>query len=594
MARPNFANRNVRAKGDKSFIGKSRFITTPDHLTTFNAGYIVPVFIKKTQANSSYKLDLASIIEMPTLINRFYGKAFIDCYAFFATDELLFDKYEDYIGEGKDNSFNEKLYGRSGRIPNTESGGPITPTLFRPQLIGNTESGNKIHVSEHSIHNYLGLPLGDIDLDKIFIDACPWRFYHSIYNNYFRSGFLQDPKNTDFGLGTSDFHNFALLKACKLPDYFTGYQTTSPQLFDDIAIGLSGEAPVVADSRFALVGVTDNLESNRFYAGSLVREGSPTQGIIDEKYGDDTYSLKHYYGEHDNAHSFTSFPPLSPINKVADIGGINPKVVLDDASEVSLNAIRMGFALQHISEKSLLGTDLKSLAKWAWGLNLNDFHLDKPLYIGGSRIPLQVNAISQTTPAFESGENAVTTPLGYKAGQSSTIGRNLTNVRFNSPMTGWVMVVIVIRQENVYEYGIDRNLTIKDRFDEYWREFIGAGNQKTYNYEIFYDDKMTADELHEAFGFAPYAEHIRRDLNRISGYFSSKSSTSLNTKHLGSVFTSLPHLGNDFIESDADEVFDRLIAVESDKAHQFEGYFYFKYEKITPVPMTSNPGLRSL
>jgi len=573
---------------------RTKFKTNPNTLTTFNASYIIPVRIFKCLPSSNYKVDLGSLIRLPTLLNPVMGKLYLDTYIFYCPLTLLYDKFEELIGEGHDNSFSESLYGLGGRIPNIESvGQTIVPDLFNPRLT-TTDEKHKINVTEHSLANYLGMPLGEVDLEKNFINALPFRMYNLIYNNFFRSPFLQNPLITDFGQSTSEIENYELKKACRAVDFYSSC-TNVPQLNSDISIGLSGDAPLrIDDDAFMpVIGTGDiaqfylqgDTESRILYSTTNSSEDPNIFGnvVMNNTLGGNAKDIRFANREQTGLDRDYLKVDLEKTRGIyAD---------LSRASEITLSQLRNAFILQHLSERALFGTDLKSILLSSFSEKVSDYHLDRPLYVGGSRQLISVSQITQTSATESQG-----TALGSTAGQSVTIAKNANSVSFSSPLWGYCMVVCVLRHEPVYEYGLDPILTEHDKFDYYWPELNGVGNIAIPNKYIYFDGNLdTPNE--EAFGFNEYGAELRYDRNVISGYFSSKSQYSLNTWHLGDVYDSCPTLGSDWIEDNTDVVLSRCLAVsDEEKAHipQAIGYFQFNIEKTMPMPPYSVPGLSRL
>ena len=88
---------------------------------------------------------------------------------------------------------------------------------------------------------------------------------------------------------------------------------------------------------------------------------------------------------------------------------------LSSASSVTVNALRIAFATQKAYEKDARGgTRYVEMIKSHFGVNSPDARQQRPEYLGGNRIPINVNQVVQN-----SGEIG-NTPLGNVAGYSVT------------------------------------------------------------------------------------------------------------------------------------------------------------------------------
>ena len=102
----------------------------------------------------------------------------------------------------------------------------------------------------------------------------PLRAYVLIYNDWFRSDYLQDPIGIEFGDYNEDStHNYddkyVLMRRGKRFDYYTSC-LPFPQAGPGVEISLGGNAPVYANDGTNVSGIPANSISNVAGAGRLL------------------------------------------------------------------------------------------------------------------------------------------------------------------------------------------------------------------------------------------------------------------------------------------------------------------------------------
>lgn len=578
-------------------VNLGRRITKPQHLTTYNASEIVPVGIFSTLPKGRYKIDMGVISRMPALKHPVMGKLWLDTYAFFIPNTLVDEKFEKLIGEGHDNTFVEGLYGPGSHNPNTQSvGQSITPTLFTPHIehsIGTkyfdvdiNKSGVELETSR--LLQYLGLPIttktnasnvttrlfaaynGNYDEN---LSAYRLRMYNLIYNTFFRHPFLQDPLPIDYSQPVSYLYEiidgvqtprFKLLRANRSSDYFSdGF--VSSTLYADIGVSLLGTAPVsgnidlVNDGRLIL-GKNDNNKG-------FVQNNANKDLIVAVQQGTmSAWDVADYRGG-----IKTSF---------------NLNTDLSQASILPINKLREAITLQHLSEKALFGTDYKSILLSSFGVELLNYELSEPLFIGGRRIPIQIQQVNQTSNVISSSDTLVS-PLGEYGGQSTTInkvsgeGNDSIYINCNNNGYGMIFIVQVVRHESVYQYGVDASFYEHDKFDYFMTEFQGLSNISVPEKLIYRTGVRVNDDA--TFNFQRYGFKYAKDLNRVSGLFASGNQTPLDDWHLADIYASAPHFDGEWIKDTTKEVLQRCIAVNPILAPQFVSLIQFEIDKEIPV-----------
>ena len=173
-------------------IPRSKFNRSHGLKTTFDSGYLVPIFVDEVLPGDTFTMDCTLFSRVATLISPIMDNMYLDTFWFYVPERLLFEHFENMCGQ-QDNP--------------TDSTDYLFPTVKSPA--GGFAVG--------SIADYFGLPTGVANLE---VRAEPFRAYNLIYNEWFRDENLQD--SVPFTKADSDnYSNYTLLRRGKRHDYFT-------------------------------------------------------------------------------------------------------------------------------------------------------------------------------------------------------------------------------------------------------------------------------------------------------------------------------------------------------------------------------------
>ena len=117
-------------------ISRSRFARKSQHKTTFNLGYLIPIYCDEVLPGDTRSLDLASLVRMTTPIAPIMDNIYLDIYAFFVPNRIVWDHWKEFMGEN-----------------NTSAGIPLVS--YSIPFVSAT-SGHNCQVG--SICDYFGLP----------------------------------------------------------------------------------------------------------------------------------------------------------------------------------------------------------------------------------------------------------------------------------------------------------------------------------------------------------------------------------------------------------------------------------------------------
>ncbi|ALS03455.1 VP1 [Gokushovirus WZ-2015a] len=489
---------------------------------------------------------------MQTLLTPMMDNVYLDTYYFFVPNRLVWDHWKEFCGENTESAW----------IPQTEYS---IPQITAPA--GGWEVG--------TIADYFGVPTGVANLS---ISALPFRAYALIMNEWFRDQNLMDPLAVPVDDATVVGSNGALAiqdvakggkpyVASKYHDYFTS-ALPSPQKGPDVTIpvGSSGPYPVMSlqNSVKPMDYVSYNVDSMKF----VLPDGRPAgQGIFGSS-GDGAVRLQ------DNT-SFTSTSSYYPGNLWA----------LDDGSAVAatINQLRLAFQVQKFYEKQARGgSRYTEVVRSFFGVTSPDARLQRPEYLGGNRVPINVNQVIQQSGTGTASE----TPQGTVVGMSLTTD---SHSDFTKSFTehGFIIGVMCARYDHTYQQGLERMWSRKDKFDYYWPVFANIGEQGIKNKEIYAQGTAQDDQI---FGYQEAWADYRYKPNRVTGEMRSAYKQSLDVWHLADDYAKLPSLSSEWIVEDKTNI-DRVLAVTSQISNQFFADIYVKNYCTRPLPMYSIPGL---
>lgn len=557
-------NRNVEShfalNPTRLDIGRSTFDRSCSIKLSFNAGDIVPFYVDEVLPGDSFNVKTSKVVRMPSLLTPIMDNIYLDTYYFFVPNRLVWSHWKEFNGE------------------NTQSAWLPTTEYEIPQITAPAGGWNV-----GTIADYMGIPT---EVSNLSVNALPFRAYAMICNEWFRDENLSDPLNiplddatvagVNTGTAVTDVAKGGLCyKASKYHDYFTS-ALPAPQKGPDVTIPVAsgGVINVVGNGKtLALVGNSGQpfaLQSNgngsevRFRFDSFGQPvGAPSSYSSDTIYGRFGVPTAEQLGD-----------DLSNSGLI----GVQPAV----AQAATINQLRMAFQIQKLYERDARGgTRYIEILKSHFGVTSPDARLQRPEYLGGNRIPININQIVQQSGTVEG-----STPQGTPVGLSVT---NDTHSDFRKSFVehGFVIGVMVARYDHTYQQGLERFWSRKDRFDFYWPVFANIGEQAILNKEIYAQGTSTDDEV---FGYQEAWADYRYKPNRVSGEMRSNYAQSLDVWHLADDYKSLPRLSDSWIREDSGTV-DRVLAVSSSVSHQFFADIYVQNRTTRPMPMYSIPGL---
>jgi hypothetical protein len=457
-------------------IRRSAFNLSYDKKFNCDMGQLIPVMADEVVPGDVFNIGNEVVIRFQPLVAPVLHEINVYIHYFFVPYRILWHdsddvNWENFITGGED--------------------GTDASTLPR---------WNPTNNGKYSLWDYLGFPIG-VKPNGALPLSFPKRAYNMIWNEYYRDENLQDPVNID---------QENILNRCWEKDYFSSALPWQQR----------GIAPALPIS-----GTTSAVFSNDLRTNVDSNWTMGVNGLYAEPVDNYTRFKTKVDVKGDTTHSHLI--PASQLN--------NNTVDLSNATTFDVSDLRLAFQIQKWLERNARGgARYTEFLRAHFGVAPRDERLQRPEYLGGTKSPILVSEVLQTS------STDTTSPQGNLAGHGISVAGNHV-CRYHAKEFGVIIGLMSIMPRTAYMQGINRQWLRRTRYDFYSPEFAHLSEQGIERAEIYADDNETDNQT--LFGYQGRYNEMRKKQSMVCA----DMRDTFDFWHLARKFSTPPMLNSSFV-----------------------------------------------
>ncbi|AXH75816.1 MAG: major capsid protein [Microviridae sp.] len=516
-------------------IQRSRLRLKQTRKQAFNASELIPIMCEEVLPGDTWQHTESVMARLATPIAPAVDDIDLETFYFFVPNRISWPDWEEFI---------------TG----------TNPSLTIPTIAAYDTGLPGYRLNTNSVFDHFGLIPQTYGAAAFKINVLPIWAYFEIYNQWFRDENLQ----TEWTWSAAWTYNTseqitqggtqwtqACLRLNKRHDYFTS-SLPFAQKGTAVSIPLGTSAPVYTTT---LTG----------FAPTIWTPGSA------------------------NSKNLVN---TNPVTVSADTGA-NGSIFADlsTATAATINSLRLAVTTQQLLELDARGGSryVENLLAH-WGVRSPDYRLQLPEYLGGSKLPVNVNPIAQTAAYTTVDGSSADSALGNLGAEMHASGTNRT-FTYAATEHGYIIGLAAVRATPTYQQGTRRHWRRTTRLDYPDPIFANIGEQAVATQEIY--QNVTNVPTTPTWGYQQRYAEMYYTPNEITGVLRSTYTTPLDWWHYAEKFAAEPALNAAFITDKTQETLARSLATDPSDQWQAQIIMDINHNSVVArlLPANPSPGL---
>ena len=577
---------------------RSTFPLNHENKFTCQIGQLVPIMCEPVLPGDHWKFNTEFMLRMMPMMAPIMQRLDVSVHVFFVPNRLIMDNFEQFMTGGEDGKemIQVPMISNLTLAQDSDNDGSDATVMWneKDSIIsdsGITQPGElmdflgyqPIYVNPSTITD-ANVPLGQSLLPINAYNLIWWEYYRDQNvdpNQPYECPLLKTNKyarnyNELFGMFNESSMGggrqyiteyFKLRHRCWAKDYFTSALPWT-QRGEDVHIPIYGNA---------------TMEPATLQVSRINGTGTPNTPLQDEVYNSQTGELMSGSG---NDIAWTNGglrTQETPIFINARNLGISSEEVqklrlnIEQLNAASIIEFRRANALQKFLERSAtVGGRYKEFVLGHFGVHTADSRLDRPEYLGGGRVPIQISEVLQTSETTSESPLADMAGHGIGVGNTGYIDRKFTE-------HGYIMAIMSVIPRAAYYQGIRKDLLKYDRLDWYQPAFANIGEQPIQLSELFVPKNMgmnvVREQMDKSFGYTPRYAEYKQVPSQIHGWF---RTSEMDYWHMARQFAAEPNLSKEFMQVDEyQDGLNRVFTVPGAEDDKLPHLAVVAYNKVT-------------